>query len=119
MARRKKETYYNDRVFAAPSSDEERITQLRSLNFDLIEYRLRHGLSTASEIVSLLNLGTEEKVLQREEIRERIDLMASKKTQIESQTEIAQMMRDGFAAFGSYVPGGGDDDGTDPTANLY
>lgn len=86
-------------------SPDARENQLIALAMDTAEERMLNGTASSQEIVHFLRLGSSLVKLQKEEIRERIELDKSKVKAIESADEYKKLYADAIEAMKSY--GGG------------
>lgn len=86
-------------------SPDAREDQLIALAMDTAEERMLNGTASSQEIVHFLRLGSSLAKLQKEEIRERIELDKSKVKAIESADEYKKLYEDAIKAMKSY--GGG------------
>ena len=86
-------------------SPDAREDQLIALAMDTAEERMLNGTASSQEIVHFLRLGSSLAKLQKEEIRERIELDESKVKAIESADEYKKLYEDAIKAMKSY--GGG------------
>lgn len=90
-----------------PLSPDARENQLIALAMDTAEERMLNGTASSQEIVHFLKLGSSLAKLQKEEIRERIELDKSKVKAIESAEEYKKLYEEAIRAMKSY--GGGSD----------
>lgn len=88
-------------------SPDARENQLIALAMDTAEERMLNGTASSQEIVHFLKLGSSLAKLQKEEIRERIELDKSKVKAIESAEEYKKLYEEAIRAMKSY--GGGSD----------
>lgn len=86
-------------------SPDARENQLIALAMDTAEERMLNGTASSQEIVHFLRLGSSLVKLQKEEIRERIELDKSKVKAIESAEEYKKLYESAIEAMKSY--GGG------------
>lgn len=86
-------------------SPDARENQLIALAMDTAEERMLNGTASSQEIVHFLRLGSSLAKLQKEEIRERIELDKSKIKAIESADEYKKLYEEAINAMKSY--GGG------------
>lgn len=86
-------------------SPDARENQLIALAMDTAEERMLNGTASSQEIVHFLRLGSSLVKLQKEEIRERIELDKSKVKAIESAEEYKKLYEEAIKAMKSY--GGG------------
>ena len=86
-------------------SPDARENQLIALAMDTAEERMLNGTASSQEIVHFLRLGSSLVKLQKQEIKERIELDKSKVKAIESSEEYKKLYQDAIEAMKSY--GGG------------
>lgn len=83
-------------------SPDAREDQLIALAMDTAEERMRNGTASSQEIVYFLKLGSSLVRLQKEEIRERIELDKAKVKAYESSEEFKQLYEEAINAMKSY-----------------
>ncbi len=83
-------------------SPDARENQLIALAMDTAEERMLNGTASSQEIVHFLRLGSSLARLQKEEIRERIELDKSKVKAIESADEYKKLYEEAIQAMKSY-----------------
>ena len=83
-------------------SPDARENQLIALAMDTAEERMLNGTASSQEIVHFLRLGSSLVKLQKEEIRERIELDKSKVKAIESSEEYKRLYEEAINAMKSY-----------------
>lgn len=83
-------------------SPEAREDQLIALAMDTAEERMRNGTASSQEIVHFLRLGSSLAKLQKEEIRERIELDKAKVKAYESSEEFKELYEEAIKAMKSY-----------------
>lgn len=87
---------------------EARENQLISLAVDLAEQQLRDGTASSQVITHYLKLGTEKEKLERERLREDINVLKAKARAYDSSEEIKVLYADALNAMKRYS-GMGDD----------
>ena len=98
----------SDRLRRKALSPDARENQLIALAMDTAEERMLNGTASSQEIVHFLRLGSSLVRLQKEEIKERIELDKSKVKAIEATEEYRKLYEDAIQAMKSY--GGGSSD---------
>lgn len=83
-------------------SPDARENQLIALAMDTAEERMLNGTASSQEIVHFLRLGSSLARLQKEEIRERIELDKTKVKAIESAEEYKKLYSEAIEAMKSY-----------------
>lgn len=83
-------------------SPDARENQLIALAMDTAEERMLNGTASSQEIVHFLRLGSSLARLQKEEIKERIELDKSKVKAIESADEYKKLYEEAIQAMKSY-----------------
>lgn len=83
-------------------SPDARENQLIALAMDTAEERMLNGTASSQEIVHFLRLGSSLVKLQKEEIRERIELDKTKVKAIESSEEYKRLYEEAINAMKSY-----------------
>lgn len=83
-------------------SPDARENQLIALAMDTVEERMLNGTASSQEIVHFLRLGSSLARLQKEEIRERIELDKTKVKSIESAEEYKKLYSEAIEAMKSY-----------------
>jgi hypothetical protein len=84
---------------STPDEQEKRLIQLA---MNLAEKRLRSGEATSQEIVTLLRYGLGRENLEREEIKQKIDLARAKVKNIKRQEESSRLYTEALDAIRSY-----------------
>lgn len=89
---------------------EARENQLISLAVDCAEKQLREGTASSQVITHFLKLATEKERLEREKIRQEIELQKAKTKALASDEEIKAMYKDAIDAMKKYSGYGDQDD---------
>lgn len=85
---------------------EARENQLISLAVDLAEQQLRDGTASSQVITHYLKLGTEKEKLERERLREDINVLKAKARAYDSSEEIKTLYADALNAMKRYSGSG-------------
>jgi cell division septum initiation protein DivIVA len=85
---------------------EARENQLISLAVDLAEQQLRDGTASSQVITHYLKLGTEKEKLERERLREDINVLKAKARAYDSSEEIKSLYSDALSAMKRYSGNG-------------
>ena len=81
---------------------EARENQLIALSLNLVEERLRNGTASAQEVCHFLKLGTMEKKLEMEKLRNENKLLEAKTDAIESQQRSEELFAKAIEAMKNY-----------------
>lgn len=81
---------------------EQRQNQLIAMSENLAEKQLREGTASAQVICHFLKLGTIERQLELEKLKNENILLQKKAESLESNQRLEQMMAEGFAAMKHY-----------------
>jgi len=84
------------------TTPELREQQLTALAYDLVERRLREGTATSQETTFFLNLGTQDKKLQQEKLRNENVLLTARTEQLSKNDRMESLFEDAIKAFKGY-----------------
>lgn len=81
---------------------EARENQLIAKAMNLVEKRIDEGIATSQEIVHFLKLGTEKSKLEREKIKQEVELTRAKTEALESSKHIEELYANAINAMKEY-----------------
>ena len=85
------------------TNSEAREKQLISLAMDVAEKQMRDGTATSQVITHFLKLGSETEKLQRDKLRNEVELLKAKVVQIESQARMEELYAQAITAMNKYT----------------
>ena len=88
--------------FSPARSVEERENQLISLAIDRAEQQLRDGTASSQVITHYLKLGSTKERLEKEMLKEQMDLMKAKTEALQSAKKIEELYNQALEAFRAY-----------------
>ena len=89
---------------------EARENQMISYAMDLAEQQILDGTASSQVITHFLKLGTEKERLEREKLKQEIELLKAKTHAMESSEEMKQMYEEAIKAMRTYSGNGDPDD---------
>lgn len=81
---------------------EGREHQLTNLAYDLVEQRLRNGDATSQETTYFLKAGSESALLEKEQLKARVELLQGQVEQLKSNARLEEKYDAAIAAMRSY-----------------
>lgn len=106
MGRKKKSdetsSYYNDRKFSTPKTEEARENQMVELAMDLAEYRIRTNQASSQEIVHFLKLGCAKAKLETEMLENQKELIAAKTSALKEAKSMSELYSQAMEALHVY-----------------
>ena len=92
------------------TTPEERENQMIALAVDLAEEQLRSGTASSQVITHYLKLGSSKERIEKEKLQKEVELLKSKKENLDSQKRVEELYENALEAMRNYGGHGGYDE---------
>ena len=106
----KSQTSRTSRPMRPATTPEERENQMIALAVDLAEEQLRSGTASSQVITHYLKLGSSKERIEKEKLQKEVELLKSKKENLDSQKRVEELYENALEAMRNYGGHGGYDE---------